>query len=385
MKFELIKGINLALFAGNTNVTSDAGLSDEMKTYYSDYLIDLAEPKLVHDQFAQKHPIPKNGGKTIEFRKYSPLPKLLTPLTEGVTPDGQKLNMSVITATVDQYGGYIELSDILLLTAIDNNLVQATKLLGSQAGRTLDTLTREILVSGTQVLLSGNKSARSALDGTEACRLHVNDIEKAVRNLKKMNAEKIDGNFVGIINPDCAYDLMQDVKWQAPHQYVDTENLYAGEIGRIAGVRFVETTEAKIFVGKPLLPKDGSAAEVKNLSVKTQVSSGTTIAVKEKITTNQAAALTGRKLLIGTAVVKVTAVSAAAAGSATVTVDEAVSADANAVIYPGEAGAAGRDVYATLILGANAYGTTDVAGGALQHITKQLGSAGTSDPLTLVA
>lgn len=135
-----IKGINLAMFAGNTNVTTDVGLSDEMKTYYSDYLIDLAEPKLVHDQFAQKHPIPKNGGKTIEFRKYSPLPKLLTPLTEGVTPDGQKISMSVITATVAQYGGYVELSDILLLTAIDNNLVQATKLLGSQAGRTLDTI-----------------------------------------------------------------------------------------------------------------------------------------------------------------------------------------------------------------------------------------------------
>ena len=128
--------IDLRLFDGNTNVTTDSGLSDEMKTYYSDYLIDMAEPKLVHDQFAQKHPIPKNGGKVIEFRKYSPLPKLLTPLDEGVTPDGQKINMSVLTAQVDQYGGFVELSDILLLTAIDNNLVQATKLLGSQAGRT---------------------------------------------------------------------------------------------------------------------------------------------------------------------------------------------------------------------------------------------------------
>lgn len=83
--------------------------------------------------------------------KYDPLPKALTPLTEGVTPDGQKLSMGVVTATVKQYGGFIELSDILLLTAIDNNLVQATKLLGAQAGRTLDTITREVLNGGTNV------------------------------------------------------------------------------------------------------------------------------------------------------------------------------------------------------------------------------------------
>ena len=128
----------LDMFAGNTNITSQTGagqdLSVEMKTFYSDYLIDNAEPNLVHDQFGQKHPIPKNGGKTIEFRKYSPLPKALTPLTEGVTPDGQKLNVSKLEATVEQYGGYVELSDMLIMTAIDNNIVQATKLLGSQAG-----------------------------------------------------------------------------------------------------------------------------------------------------------------------------------------------------------------------------------------------------------
>ena len=142
---------NLQLFADmNTNLTSSEGLSGEMKKYYSDYLIDNAIPKLVHDQFGQKHPIPKNGGKTIEFRKYSPLPKLTTPISEGVTPDGQSLNMSTIEATVAQYGGYITLSDVLMLTAIDNNLVQATKLLGAQAGSTLDTITREVLNGGIQ-------------------------------------------------------------------------------------------------------------------------------------------------------------------------------------------------------------------------------------------
>ena len=290
----------LTMFAGNTNVTTQTGsgqdLAPEMKTYYSDYLIDMAEPELVHQQFGQKHPIPKNGGKTIEFRKYSPLPKALTPLTEGVTPDGQKLNVSTITATISQYGGYVELSDVLLLTAIDNNLVQATELLGSQAGRTLDTVVRDIITAGTNVQYAeGQVDSRAALKGGAADGNHyltVDAVRRAVRYLKKMNAPKINGYFVGVVHPDVSYDLMSDPKWVNVKSYSDPDGIYEGEIGKIEGVRFVETSEAKVFEG---------------------------------------------------------------------------------------AGASGRDVYATMILGANAYGVTEVSGGGLEMIVKQLGAG--QDPL----
>lgn len=291
--------LNLQLLAGNlnTNITSQTGegqdLSAEMKVFYSDYLIDMAEPKLVHDQFAQKHPIPKNGGKTIEFRKYDSLPKALTPLEEGVTPDGQKLNVTKIEATVDQYGAYIALSDVLLLTAIDNNLVQATKQLGGQAGRTLDTVTREVLNGGTNVLYAdGSVNSRSAL--TADHKLSVLAIQKGVRALKVQNAETIGDSYVAIIHPDCAFDIMRDPEWINAAQYAGSSQLFEGEIGKVRGCRFVETTEAKVF------PK---------------------------------------------------------------------------------AGANGKDVYSTIVLGENAYGTTEISGGGLQHIVKQLGSAGTADPL----
>lgn len=200
--------LDLQLFAtaGNTTGSNTTGndLSTEMKTYYSDYLIDMAGPLLVHDQFGQKHPIPKNGGKTIEFRKYSPLAKATTALTEGVTPDGQALDVSAITATVDQYGGWIQLPDMLLLTAIDNNMIQATQLLGDQAGRTLDTVTREVLNGGTNVqYYDGSVASRAALTGSN--KLTVDCIFRAVRALKVQNAKPIDGSFVGIIHPDVAY------------------------------------------------------------------------------------------------------------------------------------------------------------------------------------
>ena len=376
----------LNLFDGNTNTTLDAGLSDEMKTYYSMRLINLAEPELIHDQFGQKHPIPKNSGKTIEFRKYDSLPKALVPLTEGVTPAGQKLSMGVIRATIKQYGGYIELSDILELTAIDNNLVQATRLLASQAGRTSDTITREVLAGGTNVVYAGGAKDRSELvggDATEANNkyLSVDDIRKAVRALKVMNAQKINGYFAGIIHPDTAYDLMSDKKWVDVKTYSDPDGIYEGEIGKIEGVRFVETTEAKIFHAPDLVIADGSNAAVRDLTVKS--TSGKVITVTEALSTNQAAALTGREILVGNELMEVASAAAGAAGAATITVKDspATTPAASAVIYPGEGGAKGRDVYSTLIVGADAYGVTELEGGGLQHIVKQLGSSGTADPL----
>ena len=376
----------LNLFDAYTNTTLDPGLSDEMKVYYSMRLINLAEPELIHDQFGQKHPIPKNSGKTIEFRKYDSLPKALVPLTEGVTPAGQKMSMGVIRATIKQYGGYIELSDILELTAIDNNLVQATRLLASQAGRTADTITREVLAGGTNVVYAGGAKDRSELVGGDSTAennkyLTVDDIRKAVRALKVMNAQKINGYFAGIIHPDTAYDLMNDKKWVDVKTYSDPDGIYEGEIGKIEGVRFVETTEAKIFHAAPLKIEDGGEASARNLTVKSVASK--VITITEKLSANQAKALTGRDILVGGELLEVASAAAGAAGSATITVKTAPATTpaASTVIYPGEGGANGRDVYSTLILGADAYGVTELEGGGLQHIVKQLGSSGTADPL----
>ena len=117
--------MNLRLFDTQTTLLNAPGndLSPEMKTYYDKNLLQEASPNLVHDQFGQKRPIPEGSGKTIEFRKFSALPKALKPITEGGTPPGNKLNVSSITATVDQYGDFIEQSDVLELTALDNTII----------------------------------------------------------------------------------------------------------------------------------------------------------------------------------------------------------------------------------------------------------------------
>ena len=367
--------VMLSLFDGelNPNLTTSDGMSAEMKIFYSDYLIDLAEPELVHDQFGQKHPIPKNGGKVIEFRQYDPLPEQTTPLVEGVTPDGQSLTVKTITSEVKQYGGYVTLSDMLMMTAIDNNLVQATKLIASQAGRTLDTITREIINAGTVVQFSqGQVDSRDELYYTsedENCNLTVDAIKRAVRFLETQDAPQINGYYVGIIHPYSKYDLMKDPDWKTPHEYVDTENVYQNEIGELYGVRFVQSSRAKVFAGADL------ASDSRTLTV-----NGSGVSATKTVPfdggTVEASALVGRMVNIGGTVTKVTANT-----TSQLTVADNVTAADNTVIYPGEGGKDGADVYSTLVLGDDAYGVTEITGGGLQHIVKQLGSAGSGDPL----
>lgn len=252
----ILFNINLQLFANpNVQTTLMGDLSAEMKTFYDMTLIDEATSNLVHDQFGQKRPIPANGGKTIEFRKFAPLAKATTPLTEGVTPDGKSLAVSTITATVNQYGDYITQSDVLELTALDNTILEATKLLGRQAGLTLDTIVRDILHSGNNVtycpkVADGVETAvtsRGDLDASS--QLTVKVIQQVVAKLRGQNAPTIGGKYVAIIHPYVAYDLMRDPEWIDAHKYANPTNLYEGEIGEIAGVRFVQTTEAKIYEG----------------------------------------------------------------------------------------------------------------------------------------
>lgn len=229
-----------------TSSTSGNNLAPEIKEFYSMELIRLVEGKIVHDQFGQKRNIPQGSGKTIEFRQFKQLAKITTALVEGVTPEGQKLDTSKLTAEVKQFGGYVILTDLLDLTAIDNVKTEATRLIGSQAGRTLDTVTREILNGGTNVQYhEGERANRAALTATDY--LTVKSIQAAVRTLKRQNAEKIEGSYVGIIHPDVAFDLMNDPNWVEWQKYTTPDKMYEGEIGRIGGVRFVETTEAKIF------------------------------------------------------------------------------------------------------------------------------------------
>ncbi|MEG1524930.1 MAG: N4-gp56 family major capsid protein [Clostridia bacterium] len=368
----------------NSNTTINTASTTYLrKDFYDRQLLEIAKTKLVHAEFGQKRSIPKNAGRRVEFRRY----ELFSPdasnleLEEGITPAGQSLTQSHVEAEVKQYGAYVEVTDLLDLTGYDPVLGDSTELLGEQLGTVVEWVTRDALNAGTNVQYAGGKTSRLAL--TAADRLTVTEIRKAVRTLKKAKARMFstatDGqarkpHFICICSPDATFDLQSDQLWQDVSKYSDAESIYSGEIGRLFGVVFVESTEAKLF----------------GQSVYTSVSAhtaGSAVVTVELISDAVERYLTnGAKLKIGN--VEYTAVLCDKAAK-TITLSKAVATQipAGTKVFSEDAGMLdgeqkGMEVHSTLVFGADAYGIIDVEGsGCVQTIVKPVGSGGATDPL----
>lgn len=276
-------------------VQTYSGLTAEQKTFYDRVLLSRLLPNLVFMKYGQvnKRPIPKNEGATINFRRFNSLPVITEPLIEGQPPAGSNLSITAITATVQQYGDYVLLSDFIQLAGIDPVVTETLEVQGEQAAQSLDTIVRNVVASGTNVLYA-NGVQRSNIGASDI--LTGNLIRKARKIMARNNVKPYEKNdYIAFIHPDVAYDLMGDPAWVDANKYAGSERIFEGELGKLYGIKFIETTLAPIFAG---------------------------------------------------------------------------------------AGAGGIDVYATIVIGKDAYGVTDIAGSAKpETIVKPLGSAGTADPL----
>lgn len=231
----------------NTNMTTSTGLTPGMQTYYNRELLRTFEPHLVHLQFGENYRMPMNSGITMNMRKMIPVAAKTTALEEGNPGDGKMLAEVAVTTTIKQFGDHAVCTDWLDMVHLDENITRRVQRLADAGARSVDALVREELATCTNVIYAGGKTARAQL--TAADKLTSLELRKAVRTLKKNLAEKFNGYYVAIVGPDTVYDLQEDDAWVKVSEYQDKENIYTGEVGRLFGIRFVESTEAKIFEG----------------------------------------------------------------------------------------------------------------------------------------
>lgn len=232
------------------NVTTQTTMNPTMKTFYDTSLLENAREKMVFSQLGKKQPL---KGKTVEWRKLDTFPKA-QQLTEGVVPAGQTFGMSAISASVDQYGDYVAISDRLELESYDDIIFGATEEMGAAEGETFDTLTRDIISAGNNVSYcpkissSGVETAvgaTSSLDATAI--LTPKMVAKIATKLKKAKAPTFDGStYVAVIHPSQAYDLRESAEWKEFHKYADVAPIFNGEIGTLHGVRFIVSNNVKV-------------------------------------------------------------------------------------------------------------------------------------------
>lgn len=285
-----------------------------VQAFYDRNLLSRAQPNDVHGRFGQQRPISMRSGNQIKFRRYSQLAAATTPLTEGVTPAGSSLSVTDITSTLAQYGDFITLSDMVSMINQDPVVTEATDVLGDQAGTTIDLTRRDVLVAGSNVAYASGVANRLSLVN----KLTGPDLDKAIRFLKNQNAKFMkegimptDGvgtgairkAYIGIVHPDVEFDLEQITGFRAVSDYSSQQGVIEDEIGAYKNIRFVTSTNAKVWT------------------------------------------------------------------------------DGTTVLTAGYKGVTKNDVYATLIIAAEAYGVSPLAGQAMTTTVKALGSAGSADPL----
>lgn len=230
-----------------TNVEGHNQLAAENKTFYEKTLLTRLLPQLNFYKDARKKKLPKNQGTTINFRKFNSLEAPSSSLTEGVTPDGNDLDISVITAVVKQEGDYVTFSDLIQMTGIDPVLTEIVATLGEEAGIVVDNRIQENLSKGTNVYFAGGAITRAGLESVQTKYLTSTDIKKIVRKLKNANAKRFpDGYYHMQVDPDIAYDLMSDDAWIDVSKYAKPEQMQKGELGKMHGMKFFETTNLKV-------------------------------------------------------------------------------------------------------------------------------------------
>lgn len=223
-------------------------LTAEQKTFYDRTLLERLTPNLVFAKYGETKTIPENEGKKINFRRFNSYEAATTPLTEGVTPTGKTISISTVECELSQYGDFTETSDVLDMASIDPVVTEITQVHGEQAADTIDQVVRNVVCAGTNVLYATG-SATSAIAATNKMTSEL--IRKAVRALRRANAKPKEGGFfIGIVHPDVAYDLMNDPLWEDVSKYNGGKAIIKGEIGKLAGVRFVESTNALVKEGK---------------------------------------------------------------------------------------------------------------------------------------
>lgn len=230
-----------------TSVANQNQISAEDKTFYERALLKRLLPELQFYKDAMKKKLPKNEGRTINFRRFNSLTAPSSSLTEGVTPDGNDLSVTAITATVAQEGAWVSLSDLIQMTGIDPVVAETSGLLGEQAAVRVDNVIQSAISSGTNVFYCGGSATRAGIESATTKYLTAGDIKKIVRKLKNANAKRFsDGYYHMIIDPDIAYDLMGDTAWVDVTKYCQPEKMEKGELGKMHGMKFYETTNLSV-------------------------------------------------------------------------------------------------------------------------------------------
>lgn len=239
-------------------LTTYGDISPRTAAYAVAAMLKRALPYLVIEKFGQSFPIPNNSTKSAKFRRYEALPKATVPLVEGVTPQGKTLTYTDVTATLNQYGDFVPLTDVIADTHEDPVFREAQEVISEQAAQTVEAIRYGVIKAGTNVYYSGSGiTARTNVVTIPT----QGELRKIVRGLKRQNAgfitkmtssspnyktEAIRQCFVGLTHVDTESD------YRGVSGFLDAKDYAAApisefEFGTVEGIRLIQSTVFESF------------------------------------------------------------------------------------------------------------------------------------------
>ena len=374
----------------NMNYSYDAGIAPTLlESYLQRRALKNVEPNLGYLNDAQMIEQPKNNGKHVKFFRYTELPAITKPLYEGVTPEGQKLTETAFTVMTKPYGGFMAITDELDLFHVDSKTQAISDRLNRQAQLSIDTVGRDQIMAGLNVMYPGSVTSRAGL--TKANVLNYAIIKRVVRSLKKKGAQPFpDGYYHAKIDHDTYFDLTNDTHWEDANKYQNKTREEKYELGRIYKVKFYEVDNGKIFTNETYLYGTKTALTATAFDAATR-----TMTVSDTISEDEARELTGKLVYVQytkSTVDYVTPMCIERVYPAEKKIVfrwvPATTTDwttTNALkIVPSGGATSGDEVHASIIYGQDAFGLVKLGGKGkpnIRIIVKPVGSSGSEDPL----
>jgi N4-gp56 family major capsid protein len=234
--------------------------ASEYRIYFSKKLLEHQVNTLQLYDLAYQAPLPEGqGSKTIRYFRPPPASTAnVITLTEGQPPSNApyKLTFEFITRTLQQYGGYAQISDVVDMTEFLNTADAVTKKFGEEAALFCDQLVRDACINGTTeeptkftkryAGTATDFTTLSALTGQQG-RFSSDDLIDVCTELRLNKAKEFDGGyFAAVVSPDQERDLVEEQGsgWTYASAFQKPENIWKGEIGQLFGIKVMRTTNA---------------------------------------------------------------------------------------------------------------------------------------------
>jgi N4-gp56 family major capsid protein len=256
--------------------TAYGDISPRTAAYAEKELLTRGLPYLVLEKFGQAKPLPSNSSKVMKFRRYNSLPTTPVALVEGVTPASRALVVTDVTATLQQYGDLVTITDVIMDTHEDPVLQEAVEVLGEQAAQMIEKMRFGVLKAGTNVQYA-NGASRTAVNTVITVALQ----RRCVRSLKRQSGrpitsivrstpsfgtENVAPGYVALIHPDCEADV-RALPGFTPAEKYGSITPFENELGKLDDVRYMSSTIFEPFgnaggAAGAMLSTSGSNADV---------------------------------------------------------------------------------------------------------------------------